>query len=103
MVFAFNGDALFTNKIAAVGDVILLVIEARQIYPSGPAATIIQATTGPAIRRRIGAAWLAYLAKERLLAVFDKNVVEKTYVALPCALVQRLLFRLGGHRGTGGR
>ena len=35
MVFAFNGDALFTNKIAAVGDVIHQVVVAGQIYRLG--------------------------------------------------------------------
>ena len=32
MVFAFNGDALFTNKIATVGDVVHETVVADQIY-----------------------------------------------------------------------
>ena len=35
MVFAFNGEALFTNKIAAVGDVIHQVVVAGQISQLG--------------------------------------------------------------------
>jgi hypothetical protein len=35
MVFAFNGDALFTNNIAAVGDVIQQIVVAGQIYQLG--------------------------------------------------------------------
>ena len=35
MVFAFNGDALFTNNIAAVGDVIQQIVVADQIYQLG--------------------------------------------------------------------
>ena len=35
MVFAFNGDALFTNKIAAVGDVVHETVVADQIYRLG--------------------------------------------------------------------
>jgi len=35
MVFAFNGDALFTNKTAVVGDVIQQIVVADQIYLFG--------------------------------------------------------------------
>ena len=35
MVFAFNGDALFTNKIATVGDVVHETVVADQIYRLG--------------------------------------------------------------------
>ena len=35
MVFAFNGDALFTNKIATVGDVVHETVGASQIYQLG--------------------------------------------------------------------
>ncbi len=51
MVFAFNGDALFTNKIAAVGDVVHETVVADQIYRLDTCATIALATPGPAIRR----------------------------------------------------
>ena len=94
MVFAFNGDALFTNNIAAVGDVIQQVVVASQIYQLGRCAAIALATPGPAIRRRIQDGQL-HLASTSTFSDFRLGAAVPTPVKPRLCACRRLLFRLG--------
>ena len=90
MVFAFNGDALFTNKIAAVGDVIHQIVVAGQIYRLG----LRNDNTGDTWSSDPASNWggLAYLASTNTFSDFDLGAAAPTPVSTDCALVSGCYF-----------
>jgi hypothetical protein len=89
MVFAFNGDALFTNKIAAVGDVVHETVVADQIYR----LDLRNNSAGDTWSSNSALNWggLAHLASTSTFSDFHLGAAP-TPVSTGCALVSGCYF-----------
>ena len=89
MVFAFNGDALFTNKIAAVGDVVHETVVADQIYR----LDLRNNSAGDTWSSNSALNWdgLAHLASTSTFSDFHLGAAP-TPVSTDCALVSGCYF-----------
>jgi len=89
MVFAFNGDALFTNKTAVVGDVIQQIVVADQIYQLG----LRNISAGDTWSSNSALNWdgVAHLASTNIFSDFHLGAVP-TSVSTNCALVSGCYF-----------
>ena len=100
MVFAFNGDTLFNNKIAAVGDVVHETVVADQIYR----LDLRNNSAGDTWSSNSALNWdgLAHLASTSTFSDFHLGAASDVREHWLCAC-QRLLFRLGRLAGARGR
>ena len=89
MVFAFNGDALFTNKIATVGDVVHETVVADQIYR----LDLRNNSAGDTWSSNSALNWggLAHLASTSTFSDFHLGAAP-TPVSTGCALVSGCYF-----------
>ena len=89
MVFAFNGDALFTNNIAVVGDVIQQIVMADQIYRLG----LRNISAGDTWSSDPASNWdgLTHLASTSTFSDFHLGAAA-TPVSTGCALVSGCYF-----------
>ena len=90
MVFAFNGDALFTNNIAVVGGVIHETIVADQIYRLG----LRNISAGDTWSSDPASNWdgLTHLASTSTFSDFHLGAAAPTPVSTGCALVSGCYF-----------
>jgi hypothetical protein len=90
MVFAFNGDALFTNQSAAVGDAILQIVVAGQIYQLG----LRNNSTGDTWSSDPASNWdgQLHLASTNTFSDFHLGAAVPTLVSTDCALVSGCYF-----------
>ena len=90
MVFAFNGDALFTNKVAAVGDVVHETVVANQIYR----LDLRNNSAGDTWSSDPASNWdgVAHLASRNAFSDFHLGAVAPMPVSTGCALVSGCYF-----------
>ena len=90
MVFAFNGDALFTNNIAAVGDVIQQIVVAGQMYQ----LDLRNNSAGDTWSSDPASNWdrQLHLASTSSFSDFHLGAVAPTPVSTGCALVSGCYF-----------
>ena len=90
MVFAFNGDALFTNKIASVGDVVHETVVADQTYRLG----LRNNSAGDTWSSDPASNWdgVAHLASTSTFSDFHLGAAVPTPVSTNCALVSGCYF-----------
>ena len=90
MVFPFNGDALFTNKIAAVGDVVDETVVADQIYQLG----LHNNSAGDTWSSNSALNWdrAAHLASTSTFSDFHLGAPAPMPVSTNCALVSGCYF-----------
>jgi len=90
MVFAFNGDALFTNQFAAAGDAILQIVVAGQIYQLG----LRNNSTGDTWSSDPASNWDGQLplASTNTFSDFHLGAAVPTLVSTDCALVSGCYF-----------
>ena len=90
MAFAFNGDAVFTNKIAAVGDVVHETVVGGQIYQLSLRDNNGDNTwSSDSVSNWDG---LAHLASTSTFSDFHLGTTAPTLVSTDCALVSGCYF-----------
>jgi hypothetical protein len=90
MVFAFNGDALFTNQSAAVGDVVHETVVRGQIYQ----LSLHDINTGDSwsSNRALNDGGLAHLATTSIFSDFHLGAPPPRPVSTGCAFVSGCYF-----------
>jgi hypothetical protein len=99
MVFAFNGDALFTNQFAAVGDAIRQIVVAGQIYQLG----LRNHSTGDTWSSDPASNWdgQLHLASTSTFSDFHLGAAVPTLVSTDCAFVSGCYFGWEDLAGSG--